>query len=36
MGLPDVDTALGWRGSTVVDSSGEELGKVTGLSFDGL
>ena len=34
MGLPDVDTALGWRGSTVVDSSGEELGKVTGLYLD--
>src|SRR4051794_8202443 len=35
MALPDVDTALGWRGSTVVDSSGEELGKVTGLYLDG-
>ena len=35
MGFPDVDTALGWRGSTVVDSSGEELGKVTGLYLDG-
>src|SRR3954465_12625812 len=35
MGLPDVDTALGWRGSTVVAPSGEELGKVTGLYLDG-
>jgi hypothetical protein len=35
MGLPDVDTALGWRGSTVVDSTGEELGKITGLYLDG-
>ena len=35
MGLPDVDTALSWRGRTVVDSTGEELGKVTGLYLDG-
>src|SRR3712207_4471672 len=35
MALPDVDTALGWRGHTVVDPQGEELGKVTELYLDG-
>jgi hypothetical protein len=35
MGLPDVDTVLGWRGRSVVDSSGEELGKVTSLYLEG-
>ena len=34
MGLPDVDTALGWRGRTVIDPAGEELGKVTALYLD--
>jgi sporulation protein YlmC with PRC-barrel domain len=35
MELPDVDTALGWRGRKVVDQAGEELGKVTELYLDG-
>jgi hypothetical protein len=35
MPLPDVDTALGWRGHTVIDPQGEELGKVTELYLDG-
>src|SRR5687767_2849331 len=35
MGLPDVDTALEWRGRTVIDPAGEELGKVTALYLDG-
>ena len=35
MALPDVDTALGWRGRTVVDPAGEELGKVTNLYLEG-
>jgi hypothetical protein len=35
MALPDVDTALGWRGRTVLDSAGEELGKVTALYLEG-
>jgi PRC-barrel domain/Domain of unknown function (DUF2382) len=34
MGLPDVDTALSWRGRTVIDPAGEELGKVTALYLD--
>jgi hypothetical protein len=34
MALPDVDTALGWRGRTVVDPAGEELGKVGALYLD--
>jgi len=35
MALPDVDTALGWRGRTMVDPAGEELGKVTNLYLEG-
>jgi len=35
MALPDVDTALAWRGRTVVDSTGEQLGKVTNLYLEG-
>jgi hypothetical protein len=35
MALPDVDTALGWRGRTVVDPAGEEIGKVTTLYLEG-
>jgi len=35
MALPDVDTALAWRGRTVVDSAGEQLGKVTNLYLEG-
>ena len=34
MGVPDIDTALGWRGRTVRDSHGEELGKVSDLYLD--
>jgi hypothetical protein len=34
MDLPDVDTALAWRGRTVVDAQGEELGKVSALYLD--
>jgi hypothetical protein len=32
--LPDIDTALGWRGRTVRDTHGEELGKVRDLYLD--
>src|SRR3712207_4538151 len=35
MELPDVDTALDWRGRTVIDPAGEELGKITALYLDG-
>ena len=34
MDLPEVDTALAWRGRTVVDAQGEELGKVSALYLD--
>jgi hypothetical protein len=34
MGAPDIDTALGWRGHTVRDRNGEELGTVTSLYLD--
>jgi hypothetical protein len=34
MGLPDIDTALGWRGRTVRDEHGDELGKVSDLYLD--
>jgi len=34
MGLPDVDTVLGWRGRTVRDSSGEELGTIAEIYLD--
>ena len=31
---PDIDTALGWRGRTVRDCDGNELGTVSGLYLD--
>jgi hypothetical protein len=34
MGLPDIDTALAWRGRTVRDTHGEELGKLSELYLD--
>ena len=34
MGAPDIDTALGWRGRTVRDRNGEELGKLGELYLD--
>ena len=33
-GLPDIDTALAWRGRTVRDEHGEELGKIRELYLD--
>ena len=33
-GLPDIDTALAWRGRTVRDAHGEELGKIRRLYLD--
>jgi hypothetical protein len=32
--LPDIDTALAWRGRTVRDSHGDELGKISDLYLD--
>jgi len=34
MVVPDIDTALSWRGRTVRDSSGEELGRLSELYLD--
>ena len=34
MSAPDIDTALGWRGRTVRDRDGEELGKLGELYLD--
>lgn len=34
MGAPDIDTALAWRGRTVRDRHGEELGKLHDLYLD--
>jgi len=34
MGLPDVDTILGWRGRTVRDAHGEDLGTVSDIYLD--
>ena len=34
MSAPDIDTALGWRGRTVRDRHGEELGKLGELYLD--
>jgi sporulation protein YlmC with PRC-barrel domain len=34
MPLPDIDTALDWRGRTVVDQSGEKIGKFEDLYLD--
>jgi hypothetical protein len=34
MGVPDLDTLLGWRGRTVVDRDGEGLGKLGELLLD--
>jgi Domain of unknown function (DUF2382)/PRC-barrel domain len=34
MGLPDIDTALGWRGRTVRDRHGEKLGTISELYLD--
>jgi hypothetical protein len=34
MGVPDIDTALAWRGRTVRDENGEELGRLTELYLD--
>jgi hypothetical protein len=34
MGAPDIDTALAWRGRTVRDRHGEELGKLGDLYLD--
>ena len=34
MGVPDIDTALGWRGRTVLDRNGEKLGTLTELYLD--
>ena len=33
-GLPDIDTAMGWRGRTVRDRDGEELGRLSELYLD--
>jgi len=35
MGVPDIDTALAWRGRTVRDTHGDELGTVRDLYLDG-
>jgi hypothetical protein len=35
MGVPDIDTALAWRGCKVRDEDGEELGRLTELYLDG-
>jgi len=34
MGAPDIDTAMAWRGRTVRDRDGEELGKLAELYLD--
>lgn len=34
MALPDIDTALNWRGRTVYDTHGEALGKIGDLYLD--
>src|SRR5918993_861497 len=34
MALPDIDTVLGWRGRTIVDESGEKLGKFEDIYLD--
>jgi hypothetical protein len=34
MALPDIDTALDWRGRTVVDHAGEKIGKLDELYLD--
>ncbi len=34
MRLPDIDTALDWRGRTVVDRSGEKIGKFEDIYLD--
>jgi hypothetical protein len=35
MSVPDIDTALAWRGSKVRDENGDELGRLTELYLDG-
>lgn len=35
MSVPDIDTALAWRGRKVRDEDGEELGRLTELYLDG-
>ena len=35
MGVPDIDTALAWRGSKVRDAEGDELGRLTEIYLDG-
>ena len=34
MSVPDIDTAMAWRGRTVCDENGEELGRLTELYLD--
>jgi hypothetical protein len=34
MGVPDIDTAMSWRGRTVRDVNGDELGRLTDLYLD--
>jgi sporulation protein YlmC with PRC-barrel domain len=34
MSLPDIDTALDWRGRTVVDQNGEKIGKFKDIYLD--
>jgi hypothetical protein len=34
MGVPDIDTAMSWRGRTVRDENGDELGRLTDLYLD--